>query len=107
MPDATVAVARGVTRREFLNYVWGAAMALFMTEMGGAIFLYALPRFKAGEFGAYNKADLESRAPKGTAQIDFTATDRRRGHLRQPQEGLLQPRAPRGDGRARRHRRSA
>ena len=51
MPDDTVAVARGVTRREFLNYVWGAAMALFMAEMGGAVFLYALPRFKAGEFG--------------------------------------------------------
>lgn len=47
----TVATARGVTRREFLNYIWGAAMALFMAEMGGAIFLYALPRFKAGEFG--------------------------------------------------------
>ena len=46
-----VATAKGVTRREFLNYVWGAAMALFMAEMGGAIFLYALPRFKAGEFG--------------------------------------------------------
>ncbi len=39
MPDDTVAAARGVTRREFLNYVWGAAMALFMAEMGGAIFL--------------------------------------------------------------------
>ena len=47
----TVAAARGVTRREFLNYVWGAAMTLFMAEMGGAIFLYALPRFKPGEFG--------------------------------------------------------
>lgn len=47
----TVAAAKGVTRREFLNYVWGAAMALFMAELGGAIFLFALPRFKAGEFG--------------------------------------------------------
>jgi cytochrome b6-f complex iron-sulfur subunit len=47
----TVALAKGVTRREFLNYVWGAAMALFMAEVGGALFLYALPRFKPGEFG--------------------------------------------------------
>jgi cytochrome b6-f complex iron-sulfur subunit len=26
-------------------------MALFMAEMGGALFLFALPRFKPGEFG--------------------------------------------------------
>ncbi len=52
MIQETMAAARGVTRREFLNYVWGAAMALFMAEMGGAFFLYALPRFKPGEFGS-------------------------------------------------------
>ena len=42
MSAETVALAKGVTRREFLNYVWGATMAVFMAEMGGAVFLYAL-----------------------------------------------------------------
>jgi len=51
MAEAAVQQSRGITRREFLNYVWGASMALFMAELGGAIFLFALPRFKEGEFG--------------------------------------------------------
>jgi cytochrome b6-f complex iron-sulfur subunit len=40
-----------VNRREFLNYAWGAAMALFMAEMGAVAFLFAYPRFREGEFG--------------------------------------------------------
>ena len=40
-----------ITRREFLYYVWGASIALFMAEMGGAFIWFALPRFKEGEFG--------------------------------------------------------
>jgi cytochrome b6-f complex iron-sulfur subunit len=69
MPDDTVAVARGVTRREFLNYVWGAAMALFMAETGGAIFLYALPRFKAGEFGGTFSVSASSLPKPGDAPL--------------------------------------
>ncbi len=41
----------GLTRREFLTYVWAASMALFMAESGGVVLLFALPRFRAGEFG--------------------------------------------------------
>ncbi|HKZ70741.1 MAG TPA: Rieske 2Fe-2S domain-containing protein [Anaerolineales bacterium] len=40
-----------MTRREFLYYIWGASMALFMAELGGATVWFALPRFKEGEFG--------------------------------------------------------
>ncbi len=40
-----------VNRREFLNYAWGASMVLFMGAAGIATYLYALPRFKEGEFG--------------------------------------------------------
>lgn len=40
-----------MTRREFLYYIWAASMALFMAEAGGAILWFAVPRFKAGEFG--------------------------------------------------------
>jgi cytochrome b6-f complex iron-sulfur subunit len=48
IPTAT---APGITRREFLTYVWAASMALFMVQLGGVSVLFALPRFKAGEFG--------------------------------------------------------
>jgi len=42
---------KGITRREFLNYVWGASMALFLAQFGGITFFFAMPRFRAGEFG--------------------------------------------------------
>ena len=51
MAEPAAQQARGNSRREFLNYVWGASMALFMAQFGGAIFLFALPRFREGEFG--------------------------------------------------------
>jgi cytochrome b6-f complex iron-sulfur subunit len=40
-----------VTRREFLNYAFLASLGTFFVALGGATFLFALPRFGAGEFG--------------------------------------------------------
>ncbi|MFN8596613.1 MAG: Rieske 2Fe-2S domain-containing protein [Anaerolineae bacterium] len=51
MAEPAAQQVRGITRREFLNYVWGASMALFLAATGGAIYAFALPRFKEGEFG--------------------------------------------------------
>ncbi|BCX04586.1 MAG: hypothetical protein KatS3mg053_2524 [Candidatus Roseilinea sp.] len=48
---APVTPPKGVTRREFLNYVWGASMALFLAQFAGITFFFAMPRFRAGEFG--------------------------------------------------------
>ena len=48
---APPASPKGVTRREFLNYVWGASMALFLAQFGGITFFFAMPRFREGEFG--------------------------------------------------------
>ena len=41
----------GMTRREFLFYIWGASVALFTAEAAGLIIWFALPRFRAGQFG--------------------------------------------------------
>jgi len=49
--EAPPPAPKGVTRREFLNYVWGASMALFLAQFGGITFFFAMPRFRAGEFG--------------------------------------------------------
>lgn len=38
-------------RREFLNYAWLASMTLLFAEAGLASLIFALPRFRAGEFG--------------------------------------------------------
>jgi len=48
VPDTQL---KGVNRREFLFYIWGASMALFLGELGGGIVWFALPQFRAGEFG--------------------------------------------------------
>jgi cytochrome b6-f complex iron-sulfur subunit len=65
MADAAVQQSRGITRREFLNYVWGASMALFLAELGGAIYAFALPRFKEGEFGGrFNIGKVSDKLPQ-------------------------------------------
>ncbi len=40
-----------VSRREFLNYVWGASMTLFLAQFGGLTYLFSFPRFRPGQFG--------------------------------------------------------
>ncbi len=45
-----------MTRREFLNYAFLASLGIFFVGLGGATYLFAFPRFKAGEFGG--KFDL-------------------------------------------------
>ncbi len=41
----------GINRREFLNYAWLASLGIFVAELAGASYLFAMPRFRAGEFG--------------------------------------------------------
>ncbi|HLY27049.1 MAG TPA: Rieske 2Fe-2S domain-containing protein [Aggregatilineales bacterium] len=62
---------QGVSRREFLNYIWGASMALLLAETTGAIVWFALPRFRAGEFGGVFNIDPSVVPPKG--QVDMAS----------------------------------
>jgi cytochrome b6-f complex iron-sulfur subunit len=48
---AAVAGAGGISRREFLYYIWGASMAVFTAEFAGLMVWFMLPRFREGEFG--------------------------------------------------------
>jgi len=40
-----------VNRREFLNLAWLASLGFLTLSMGGVTYFFAIPRFKAGEFG--------------------------------------------------------
>ncbi len=40
-----------LSRREFLNYAWLASLGVFLAQIGGVSYLFAMPRFRAGEFG--------------------------------------------------------
>jgi cytochrome b6-f complex iron-sulfur subunit len=46
-----------INRREFLFYIWGASMAVFLAQTAGAIVWFALPRFREGEFGGVFSID--------------------------------------------------
>jgi cytochrome b6-f complex iron-sulfur subunit len=60
-----------VNRRECLNYIWGASMALFMASAGVVTYLYALPRFKEGEFGGTFTVDVAAVPLEGAPPADF------------------------------------
>lgn len=63
--------ATPMTRREFLYYVWGASMALFMAQSGGALVWFALPRFREGEFGGKITLDISAIPGVDTGPKDF------------------------------------
>tara|TARA_B100000029_G_scaffold391904_1_gene388838 strand:- start:200 stop:823 length:624 start_codon:yes stop_codon:yes gene_type:complete len=88
-----------ITRREFLYYVWGASIALFMAEMGGAFIWFALPRFKEGEFGGIITlpiSDLPTpdSGPKDLPDVRIWLVnigDARVGDNRQPNDYTVKP----------------
>jgi cytochrome b6-f complex iron-sulfur subunit len=41
----------GINRREFLNFAWLASLGFLTVSMGGMTILFAMPRFREGEFG--------------------------------------------------------
>ena len=41
----------GISRREFLYYIWGASIALVTAELTGLTIWFLIPRFRAGQFG--------------------------------------------------------
>lgn len=62
-----------MTRHEFLYYIWAASMTLFMAEMGGALLWFALPRFKAGEFGGVFTLDVTAVPAPDAGPNEFAA----------------------------------
>ena len=60
-----------VNRREFLNYAWGASIMLFMAEIGVVSYLFALPRFREGEFGGTFALDVAAVPPLGSPPADI------------------------------------
>lgn len=58
MAEAT-ASAEGLTRREFLYYIWGASVALLVVESTGLLVWFMLPRFREGEFGGRFKLPVD------------------------------------------------
>ncbi len=53
MANASAAAVQksGVSRREFLYYIWGASIALFTAEFTGLLIWFLIPLFREGQFG--------------------------------------------------------
>src|SRR5258708_15196625 len=72
-PEPIDAETKGVNRREFLQYVWGASIALLLTESCGAITWFALPRYRnLAELGLVN-VEMSHLSAVGAAPIVFSA----------------------------------
>lgn len=62
--EEEVEEGEGVTRREFLNYAWLASLGIFTAQLAGVSYLFAMPRFRAGEFGGVFPLGLASDLPE-------------------------------------------
>jgi cytochrome b6-f complex iron-sulfur subunit len=62
-----------VSRREFLFYVWGASMAMYLGQTGGLLVWFMLPRFRAGEFGGAFEGVGADIPEKGSAPANYAA----------------------------------
>jgi cytochrome b6-f complex iron-sulfur subunit len=50
----------GISRREFLYYIWGASIALFTLQSTGLLVWFLIPRFREGEFGGVFWVDVNN-----------------------------------------------
>jgi cytochrome b6-f complex iron-sulfur subunit len=62
----------GINRREFLNFAWLASLGFLTVSVGGMTFLFAMPRFKEGEFGGvYTIGSVSELPPTGSAPVNI------------------------------------
>lgn len=61
------------SRREFLYYIWGASIALFLGQSTVGLLLFAYPRFKEGEFGGVFTVPAEEIPETGAPPVSKPA----------------------------------
>ena len=62
----------GINRREFLNFAWLASLGFLTVNIAGMTYLFAMPRFKAGEFGGvYTVGSVSELPPTGSAPLNL------------------------------------
>src|SRR3970282_551036 len=60
-----------LTPRAFPSYLWGSSMAVFLAGSGGVSIWFALPRFRAGEFGGVFTLPIEEIPPPDSGPKEF------------------------------------
>jgi cytochrome b6-f complex iron-sulfur subunit len=69
-PEGSAPEKTPINRREFLNLAWLASLGFLTVSMGGLTYLFAMPRFKAGEFGGTVSVGTAADLPKVAASPD-------------------------------------
>lgn len=71
-PSPSPEAKKPVNRREFLNLAWLASLGFFTANIAGMTFLFALPRFREGEFGGTVTIGKTAELPEpGTAPVNY------------------------------------
>ena len=72
MADAAIsAESKGMSRREFLYYIWGASLALYGAQFTGLLIWFLLPRFREGEFGGTFTLSVDALPDINTEPVNF------------------------------------
>ena len=63
---------KSINRREFLNIAWMASLGILTVSIGGATYLFAMPRFKEGEFGGlFTIGTVADLPPVGSEPVNY------------------------------------
>lgn len=63
---------KAINRREFLNFAWLASLGFVSISMGGVTYLFAMPRFREGEFGGQIPIGDASDLPQpGSSPVNY------------------------------------
>ena len=61
-----------ISRREFLNFAWLASLGFLTLNVAGMTYLFAMPRFKEGEFGGmFTVGPVSSLPEAGSAPVNY------------------------------------
>ena len=61
----------GISRREFLYYIWGASIALVALQGAGLLLWFLIPRFREGEFGGTFTLTIADLPPINSTPANF------------------------------------
>lgn len=69
--EAGLSAPAGISRREFLYYIWGASIALVTLQAAGLMLWFLIPRFKEGEFGGAFNVNVEDVPDVNAPPLNF------------------------------------
>jgi cytochrome b6-f complex iron-sulfur subunit len=72
MTAEAVAEKKEINRREFLNFAWLVSLGFITIDLAGVTYLFAMPRFRAGEFGGViDFGSVGELPPAGSPPVNY------------------------------------